>query len=488
MQLVSVMRRKSTQIPSALQMTVLMAFLALTLSAQETSVRVRGKVIDAAGHPVADALVTLHEPASKSSVRATTDAAGAFVLPVVPLQDAEITASREGWTAVTQRSASTLDDPIELVLHPASSSTIAGEMQFSDDPHFTVAGVTDWTAVGGHGSDSTLRTSEAMASTSAALPTRTNRADTSTEQEMQLEREFRDDSSQGHVERAQTKIHTVLQAHPTATLYRLAGEVDEQRNESLAAVHEFEQAAKLDPSETNEFEWGSELLRHRAVWQAKAVFERGVALYPNSVRMQTALGTALFAGARYEEAAERLCKASDLAPTEQAPYTFMGEAELASPNALGCIEPRMERYVRLRPDSADAWYLYAMALLKQQGSAPDAKTVALAESLLIEAVQLNPKFADVYLELGILATQRNDLPAAIRYYDQAVNADPTMVDAYYRLANTYERTHETDKAKAAFARHDELARMQANAAEQQRKAIKQFIFDNPSNLPAVTTP
>ncbi len=36
-------------------------------------------------------------------------------------------------------------------------------MEFADKPNFTVAGVTDWTAVGGHGSDSTLRTSEALA-------------------------------------------------------------------------------------------------------------------------------------------------------------------------------------------------------------------------------------------------------------------------------------------------------------------------------------
>ncbi len=35
-------------------------------------------------------------------------------------------------------------------------------MEFADKPDFAVAGVTDWTAVGGHGSDSSLRTSEAL--------------------------------------------------------------------------------------------------------------------------------------------------------------------------------------------------------------------------------------------------------------------------------------------------------------------------------------
>ena len=36
-------------------------------------------------------------------------------------------------------------------------------MEFADRPNFSVAGVTDWTAVGGHGSDASLRTSEDLA-------------------------------------------------------------------------------------------------------------------------------------------------------------------------------------------------------------------------------------------------------------------------------------------------------------------------------------
>jgi tetratricopeptide (TPR) repeat protein len=482
------MKWKVTEMRSALPAVVLLAFFAVAVSAQEALVRVRGTVKDASGHPVAQAVVTLHEAASDATVQTTTDAEGAFVFPAVPVQDAEITARQAGLTAIAERSASALSDPVALVMRSSSAAANAGEMQFSDDPHFTVAGVTDWTAVGGHGSDATLRTSESLATTTAAMPGNSKHAEASTPDELQLERELRDGEREGHADKAQTKIHAALQAHPTATLYRLAGEADESANEPLAAVHEFEQAAKLDPSEANEFEWGSELLRHRAIWQAEAVFERGVSLYPTSVRMQTALGSALFAGARYERAAERLCKASDLAPNEEAPYTFMGEVELAAPNALTCVEPRMERFVRLRPESADARYLYAMSLLKAQGSALDAKTLALVETLLKKAVELNSKCADAYLELGILATQRKDLAVAIGYYTQAIEADPTMADAYYRLANAYERTGESEKAKAAFARHDELTQAQARRTEQQRKAIKQFVFDPAGNPPALTTP
>jgi tetratricopeptide (TPR) repeat protein len=373
------------------------------------------------------------------------------------------------------------------VLRPPSTTEGEKQMEFSDNPHFTVAGVTDWTAVGGHGSDSTLRTSESLATTTANLPSAANGAGkAATAEELQLERDLRKDENQGHADRSQAPIHVALQKHPTATLYRLAAEVDETTGNPLAAVREFEHAATMEPTETNEFEWGSELLVHRAIWQAEAVFQHGVALYPASIRMQTALGAALFAGARYEEAANRLCRASDLAPTEEAPYQFLGKVERAAPNALACIEPRLERFVRLKPDSGEAHYLYALAILQQLRSAPDAKAARKAEELLNQAVKLDPKCGDAYFELGILAAQKQDLPAAIQYYTHAIAADPMMADAYYRLAKAYERTGKADQAKTAFAMHDKVTHAQAEAAEQQRKAVKQFSFANTADAPAPT--
>ena len=58
------------------------------------------------------------------------------------------------------------------------------------------------------------------------------------------------------------------------------GELDEKKGDPLAAVHEFEQAVRQDPSEENYFAWGSELLLHRAVWQAAEVFRNGTKAYP----------------------------------------------------------------------------------------------------------------------------------------------------------------------------------------------------------------
>src|SRR5205814_2107505 len=50
-----------------------------------------------------------------------------------------------------------------------SSSPTTGEMEFTDKPNFTVAGVMDWNNTGTHGSDVRVRTSEALAKETLAL-------------------------------------------------------------------------------------------------------------------------------------------------------------------------------------------------------------------------------------------------------------------------------------------------------------------------------
>jgi tetratricopeptide (TPR) repeat protein len=310
-------------------------------------------------------------------------------------------------------------------------------IEFADKPDFAVAGVTDWTAVGGHGSDVSLRTSEALTRETLNLKSGT----------------LPSGSKQGD-----------------ADLHRRLGEIDEKKGDPLAAVHEFEQAVRLNPSEENYFAWGSELLLHRAVWQAAEVFRNGTKAYPKSARMLTALGTALFAGALYDEAAVSLCAGSDLNPADPEPYSFMGRIDIAAPKPLACVEPRLARFVKERPADSSANYLYAMALWKRQG--PNA--FERVETLLAKAVALDPKCADGYLQLGILYSSRHELQKAIGFYRKAIEADPQLGEGHYRLGVAYDRTGAPEKAKQEFQLHDEIEKSQAAAVERQRREVKQF--------------
>jgi tetratricopeptide (TPR) repeat protein len=278
----------------------------------------------------------------------------------------------------------------------------------------------------------------------------------------------------GDLPQAREHLQKLLVLQDNADWRRLAAELDEKQGDPLTAVHEYERATHLDPSEQNYFEWGSELLIHRAVWQAQEVFRKGTEAYPKSARMLSALGTALFASARYEDAALRLCQASDLDAADPEPYLFMGKIAIASPNPLPCIEEKLKRFVREQPENSLANYFYAMAILKKQQQSADPQALQEVESLLTRAVAIDNKCSDAYLQLGVLYSSQRNPEKAIGYYTKAIAANPQLGEAHYRLGVAYDRIGESAQAKQEFKLHDEIEKRQADAIEEQRREIKQF--------------
>ena len=505
---------------------------------------IQGVVLGVDRKPVEDAVVRLVMKPPTSVAETKTDAVGGFKFSALGVGRYRLSAERLGARSTNVEISTTARDcrgRVDLVLEApglngaagGASSAQAQAMEFADQPNFTIAGVTDWTAVGGHGSDSTLRTSESLASETvnlkpagvgggdagtsgdagvdaasesnlrAALVATPNdfgtnhrsgafylRARRYSEALPLLERAYALDPANDEntydlalayaegpkLADADRRIQQLLADHPSANLYRLAGEADERSGDPLRAVHEYERAAKLDPSEQNYFEWGSELLLHRAVWQSQQVFRKGADAYPASVRMQTAMGAALFAGARYNEAAVRLCKASEMNPADANPYMFMGKIQMAAPNALACVEPALARFVQTQPENSEANYLYAMSILKHHEQVPDEAATRRAEALLTKAVSIDPHCSEGYLELGILAASKHSFDAAIGFYARAIEADPTLADAYYRLGVAYDRTAQPEKAKREFQLHDQIKQQQADETERQRREVKQFLI------------
>jgi tetratricopeptide (TPR) repeat protein len=478
-----------------------------------SQVTIQGTVHDASGKPVDHASVRA-EQKSAPNIETETNAAGVFTLSAPAAGDYLITAEKSGLhsrSATLSSSAQGAPAQLDLILDPDAAA-----MQFADNPNFTVAGVTDWTAVGGHGSDTTLRTSEDLARETIALkPRGSNAAGIPTESESKLRTALAaapgtfaanhqlgalylhggrardaapllqaaylldpsntDNESDLAEAYKETGDYTLARDHvkklvahqDNASMHRLLGELDEKMGEPLLAVHEDEQAVRLDPNEENYFAWGSELLLHRAVWQAAEVFKNGTRAHPRSARMLTALGTAQFAGDLYDEAAANLCAASDLDPSDPEPYSFMGRVEIASPKPLPCVESRLARFVQQQPENASANYLYAMAILKRQPQGSQQ-----AGALLNKAVAVDEKCADAYLQLGVLS--QSDPQKAISYYIRAIAANPQLGEAHYRLGVAYDRSGAPEKAKQEFQLHDEIERVQAAAVERQRREVKQF--------------
>jgi tetratricopeptide (TPR) repeat protein len=530
-----------------------MLLWAPALAAQQTQspkpegATVHGTVHDRSGKLAEDVHVVLQEVSSRASRETTTDAAGGFTFAGVAMGTFTLTANSGPLSSAAVSvivSAPGEQAVIDLILgasearQSGSAPGDAGQaMQFADKPDFAIAAVTDSTAGGGHGSDASLRTSEALTReavklepqgaqpAAAGLPAAGSEAKESEstlraaveknpkdfganrklgllylqagrsqdavppllaayqadpagyDNESDLARALQ---MSGDAAQARDHVRRLLARRPTAYLYRMAGELDEKLGDPLSAVHEFQQAASEAPSEDNYFAWGSDLLIHRAIWQAKEVFDEGVRLYPQSARMLTARGAALFAGAQYDEAALDLCKASDLNPESVEPYLLIGKIETAAPNPPPCALVDLARFEKLQPTNSFASYYYAMALWKPQGRDTDSLTMEKVNALLIQAVTLDPKCADAYLELGNLSAGQKQWEQAISHYLNAIQADPELNEAHYRLGVAYVHAGDKVKAQEQFQLHAAIAGEQASEIESQRKAVKQFVVILPN--------
>jgi tetratricopeptide (TPR) repeat protein len=500
---------------------------------------VQGHVHDASDQPVANATISLHPPGT--SIAATgiprlpiqithTDSQGVYLFPAVEEGDYVLLGDAAGAifggpVHITQNATKTVDFSVPanradepkgaVPASPAAGKAVISAPQFFDPPQFTVAGITQASNSGGHGSDTVLRTTEALAKATVSLGKES--ASSSKEASAAPESSLRDVAAREPENfEANRRLGKFLAANERTAealpflerasrlnpsdpeSHHLLGDVEEKIGDPLEAVREYQRAAELDPGEPDLFDWGTELLTHRALEPATEVFTKGNHLFPKSVRMLIALGVALYARGSYDQAAECLGSASDLDPNNPTPYLFLGKMQSVESTPLEGSAARLARFAELQPDNALANYFYAVSLWKQSvgslNTAPERS--AHIESLLQRAIRLDPKLGAAYLQLGILYFQRKDFSQAISAYQKAIEAPPdhvspefdeTLEEAHYRLAQAYLRTGDKVKSQEQLQLHDQLVQKTKEDTERNRRQIQEFVIslrnDNSASRP-----
>jgi tetratricopeptide (TPR) repeat protein len=391
----------------------------------EDSSTLLGFVRDSQGKPVS--AVTVQLKTSGQTLTALTDAQGSYLFQALRAGnyalhagDPKVGAADFGPFPLAQQEAKKIDLTLDSPSKP----------QFFDEPTFIVAGVTDPALRGGHGSDPVLRSAETLAKSTAALRTGTSAADAA-----------------------------------------------EKQGNALEAAREYQRAAELDPSEPNLFDWGTELLSHRAADQAVEVFSNGHRLFPRSTRTLLGLAVALYSRGSYDQAAQRFFEAADLNPNDPAPYLFLGKISSGAITESDGYAQRLERFARLHPENASANYYQASSLWRRWKGADDTATLTQVRTLLEKAVRLDPHLGAAFLLLGIVSAEQNNLPRAIAAYQSAIQASPPMEEAHYRLAQAYRKTGELAKAQKEIELYQQLSRQSAQQLERERAEIQQFVFE-----------
>ena len=493
-------------------------------SGPSSGATLQGTVRDALHQPVAGAEVHVQRKNDTQTLDALTDSKGAFKFSALSEGAYSLRASMAGKGKATVA---------PMILGHNDTKTLdltlsTEDLAFFDEPTFSVAGVTDTTNLGGHGSDTVVRTKNALAKATVFLGTGSSSDSLSPRPGAESEDTLRatvarepgdfdanyrlgmllvdegkprdalpyleqaarikpDDyenayelalacAGSGEYEQARTHLRALLAQQEKAALHHLLGDVAEKTGDPLAAVREYQRAAQLDASETNLFDWGAELLMHHAPEPAAEVFSNAHRTFPHSIRILLGLGVAWFVQGSYDQAIQYLGEASDLDPGDPNPYLFLGKIQNAEVSGRAATAERLARFARLQPQNAFANYYYAVSLWKQRKGPQDAQTAAQVESLLEKAVRLDPKLDEAHLQLGILFSERKDFPKAIAAYQQAVAIDPRMEQAHYRLAQTYRLIGQNEKAQAELQLYEQVSKEKAAQVERERSEIKQFVY------------
>jgi tetratricopeptide (TPR) repeat protein len=516
----------------------------------------QGSVRDSAGRPIAGASVYLQLKEDPQTLSAHADAAGKYRFSGLREGIYVLRVEMAGYSRATIGSCvlgSNETKSLDLTLgagsqaqnsssdKPGSAKPDAEKPEFFDEPQFTVAGVTDGTNLGGHGSNTIVRTKESLAKDITSLggvekpmeagrprPSSINPAEASLRAAAERQPEdfdanhrlgkvliedgeaadairYLERASQlkpgdyensyllalaygdaGQYQHAETNARALLTIQEKdraqfaqkdqAELHHLLGDIEEKSGDPLESVREYQRATELNPSESDFFDWGTELLLHRAAEPAIEVFSKGNRLFPQSARMLVALGVAWYSNGSYDQAAQRLCEASDMNPADPKPYLFLGKIQSVETNQSECSAERLKRFAMLQPENALAHYYYGVHLWKRRKGPDDAGALTLAESELKRAVQIDPTLGAGYLQLGILYSEQNDFSRAISSYEQAIHASPQLEEAHYRLAQAYKRTGEKGKAETEYRLYNQLSKSKDEEVERERRESRQFVY------------
>jgi len=289
--------------------------------------------------------------------------------------------------------------------------------------------------------------------------------------------------SVGHTKDARALIQALLQQKNTAELHNLLAEVEEKDGNFVVAANEYETAAHMDPSESDLFDWASELLVHRTLDPSIAVFRDAVQRYPQSARLAIGLGMAYYSLGKYDDAVASLLRAADLSPSDARLYPFLSRAYDSSPGQADEVIKRFRRFAELQPRNGRAQYYYAMSLWKGKRAQDPSVDLHEVEALLKKSIELDPSLAEAQLQLGNLYSDQSHYAQAIPYYKRAIALNSDLADAHYRLGQAYVRTNQKDLAQPELELYQKLRAQHLADLDKQRAEVRQFVTSSKESAP-----
>ncbi len=278
----------------------------------------------------------------------------------------------------------------------------------------------------------------------------------------------------GHDEQARLSADAALKTFSTPELHSLKGAIEEQAGNYTEAVKQFQRAAELAPTEENFYQLGYEFLAHWSWDAAAAVFQRALEIAPESERLRLGLATAYFGLAEYGQVVSTLLKAK---PDSVLANRMLVAAYPNAPGSTAAVRLRLRQNYERNPRDPWANYFYAIALSQTPEGVADENELSQAAALLRRAVVLKGDAPEFQYQLGVLLSDQGNWREAVPALEAATKLGPGHAEAYYRLAQGYQRLGQAERAQAALVRYRELKEKRENELDQRAAQTTRFIYD-----------
>jgi tetratricopeptide (TPR) repeat protein len=250
---------------------------------------------------------------------------------------------------------------------------------------------------------------------------------------------------------AEQLLRDMLAKHDSADLHDALGETLKADGRNREAAEQFQIAAKMEPSESHIFDFGTTLMRVNFS-AAQKILEYGVKTFPSSVKIRVALAVTLYAQDRGEEGARLLCAASDLDPADVHPMEVLADTRDVPKAVQNDALLHLDNLRRQYPDDGLILFDYAMVKSGRWSGDKTANPPDL-EPLLKGALRLNPNLPKAYFELALILGQQEDHKAEIAALQRASALDPKAEQFHYRLAFAYRSDGNMADYKLELARY-----------------------------------
>ncbi len=239
---------------------------------------------------------------------------------------------------------------------------------------------------------------------------------------------------------AERALVRAVELNPTAPLphFKLAELYYRYRN-STSTIQPLERVIELDPKHDEAWyrlgmAWGDLHQFDRAL----AALEKAVALNDRKAMYLRDLGQVQQQFGRVDDARRSLNRSRDLDPRDPGTLVLLASLEI--------------------------------------GQGGDAERLATAETLLQQAIALDPRYAAAYRELGAVRLRRRELPGAVQALRQAVRYDQSDGRALFQLGQALIRSGEREEGRECIKGFEMLSEARRSVT-----SVEDRIHQDPKN-------